>query len=329
MAYRRNHIATAGYLRAWTEPDGRLQAVSKTHPASRSRRPAKVAFRDRFFAAEVAPVAEQRLAAYEVRGVEALRRLRSRWPLDAADEDRHRIACLIAIHLWRNPAGQRQLLRVQQHSLGRRLPEYAARWTPSQLESFLREVSSPRFLVEMMLDDLLKGGSVIASMHWTILEFADTLLATSDQPVGVMPLLDQDGDAPIMPTPATGLIGSEEVRFPVGPRHALLMTWLSEPDDGPPLRVGDDIAANLNRSVIAQADKEWFHHPARRPTTLVPGDFAIAGCSPLGSALLDRYDRAHAHGSRRRVDAGVGLERLIEEGQTGQMIVAGVRRVSA
>jgi hypothetical protein len=134
-------------------------------------------------------------------------------------------------------------------------------------------------------------------MDWTVLAFNDELLATSDQPVTVMPLLAPDRSAPVTPLPPGALIDCEEMRIATSPRQALVLTWLDEPDDLPPRHGTDALAAQLNRAVISQADQEWFHHPARRPTTLIPPLLASTGCAPVGRLLYSHYNSRYAERS--------------------------------
>lgn len=102
-----------------------------------------------------------------------------------------------------------------------------------------------------------------------------------------------------------------------------------EPDDTPPRRGTDELAAQLNRAVISQADQEWFHHPARRPTTLIPPLLASPGCAPLGRLLHSHYDAPYAERSRRRADTTKNLEHMIEEGISDEMRVVSVARTAA
>jgi hypothetical protein len=115
----------------------------------------------------------------------------------------------------------------------------------------------------------------------------------------------------------------------LGPRHALLLTWLNEPDDRPRFHGDDGLAAELNRAVIGQVDEQWFHHPARRPTTLAADLLAERACGALGRYLFPEYGYQDVVRSQRRVDTFRNLEQMIEDPIPGELRVAGVRRNAA
>jgi hypothetical protein len=94
-------------------------------------------------------------------------------------------------------------------------------------------------------------------------------LATSDHPVTVVPILRPSETERVQPITNRFVLECEEIRFAIGPKHALLLTWGDGANDGQRVGCDDQIAAQLNRAVIRQADTEWFHHPARRPTTFI------------------------------------------------------------
>jgi Protein of unknown function (DUF4238) len=305
--------------------------VRPPSPASTSAKPKSVGYRTNFWGrdARVRRVAEEQINRIESDAAVALRRLAREQSLVRGSRDWRAIAFLIAVHLVRNPYGRERLRRIQLEVLERNLPTYTARMSPSQGDSFLRQITTDAYWVQLVLEDMPKLASVVASMHWTVLAFNDELLATSDQPVTVMPLLAADRSAPVKPLPPGALIDCEEIRIATNPQQALVLTWLDEPDDTPPHRGTDELAAQLNRAVISQADQEWFHHPARRPTTLTPPLFASSGCAPLGRLLHAHYDARYAEQSRRRADTTANLEQMIEEGISDEMRVVSVARTAA
>jgi hypothetical protein len=299
-------------------------------PSGVLRKPKKVAVRRRFVRnPELAERFEKQMNRYETEGIEVLRALDSPWPLDCKSSERIALAFLVAIHLIRNPYGQQDLIRAQQDNLDSKMPTYRQTMSEPQITQLLEEVTAERFRVETMLERMPKLASMIASMHWTVLEFSEPLLATGDQPVTIAPLLSEGSSAPVQPLPSNGLLNTEEIRFPLDPSHALLLTWLNEPDDGPALPCGDQIAAELNRAVIGQVDKDWFHHPERRPTTVTASNLRPGGCGLIGRALLHGYTAEQARDSRRRHDAARNLDQMIDEEITDRLIVAGVGRAAA
>jgi hypothetical protein len=56
-----------------------------------------------------------------------------------------------------------------------------------------------------------------------------------------------------------------EVRVPVSPRLAVLMTWGNRPDDPEPVEISEQQAVNLNAFTVAGTDEEWFHLPGPAP----------------------------------------------------------------
>lgn len=319
------HIVTAGYLRRFTNAQGHLQTVRPIDPIRQidPRGPETVGYRSRYFVdPQIAAAAEQRLSRYESAGLRSLRKIDTTWPLESDElfEDRLHVACLVAIHMLRNEAFKQHTARLQSRNLAQKLPGYG--FEEAREEVFLREVTSEGFRVDHMLGMIPKMASVIASAHWSLIEFPAPLLATGDQPVTVVPLLADGVAATVQPNPDHGFLLTEEMRFPIDPRRALLFTWANEPDAPEPLRGNDDIAADLNRAVIAQADREWFYNPDRRPTRLPTSGLQTESCGPVGRELLARYDAAAAMESRRRQDAVECLDQMIENEVTDRFHVA-------
>lgn len=318
----KNHIVTAGYLRRFTDSKGLIQPVPRTLSSAgvlKPRRPETAGYRSRFFVdRQIADAAEQKLSQYEHRGLEALRRLPTTWPLedDERFEDRLDIACLVAIHMVRNPAFRHYVSELQ----GRNIPEYQL--SAEAMGPFLREATSEAFSVSHMLGMIPKLASLIASAHWSVIQFREPLLATSDQPVSIVPVLPEGMQAPVSAISAGGYFLAEEYRFPIDPWHLLLFTWANEPDGPEFLPAGHDLAANLNRAVIAGADRDWFHNPERRPTTLPLSAVPTSDCFPVGRLLLPNYGPVAALASQRRIDASACLNEMVENEVTDHFHVA-------
>jgi hypothetical protein len=294
------------------------------------KRPERTGFRPNFWGANraVRKAAEEHTNKIESDAAPVLRNLSDLWPLEPGSREWTALMFLIAVHLWRNPSGKRRLFELQQNSIARRLPEYEAQWTPEQVDDFLRRVTSDGFRVDSVIGDLPKAVSVLGSMNRRLAEFDREVLATSDQPVSVVPLLAPGESAPVAALPDTPLLDCEEIRIAVGPRHALVFTWHDEPSPKTIVRGTDDVAAQLNRAVIAQADRDWFHHPARRPTTLTPPDLGSKVCLPVGSRLIQGYGGDAARSSSRRSDTATNVEQMIEDEITDQIRIVRVREVT-
>jgi hypothetical protein len=327
-AYRKNHIATKAYLRAWTGPDGLLVRVPLVAGQQEKRLPpAVVGTRSRFFRdPAVAASAEKTMSIYEKRAISVLRRIDSLWPL--SDSDRWALAGLLAVHIYRSPLGRGRIREISTAELGRREQEYRASMSPGQLEAFYNSVRHERFEVQYMLETIPKTAALIASAHWSLVKFSAPLLATSDQPITVVPLL-HNGIAPLQTLPTTGLLGTEEFRFALGPDTALVCTWMDRPDGEPPILGDESVAAQLNRAVIGQADGEWFYRPGRRPTTVTADNFQPSGCLPVGRLLLPGYGIAHVRGSRRLTETMRNAETMIETDTGGRVVIAKVEHADA
>lgn len=318
--YLHNHVVTAGYVRRFTDASGRVTRVDLSAPVgqrSELRRPERVGYRTRFFSnREIASAMERQLSVIEGAGLEVLRDIDALWPLESDKRFDHRfkLALLVAVHMVRNPSFHQRMARATAMALPRRLSEY--KLDAGQQEELLQHLTSEHFVVERMISMIRQNASLVASAHWTLLEFSDRLLATSDQPVTVVPVLPDGMSAPVDPQPTTGLLNCEEIRFPIDSRRALLFSWANELDTQRPLTADVDLAAELNRATIAQADQEWFHHPARIPTRIAGGRLIPdEGCHPLARRLLPDYDSVAALESPRRHEARRCIERMTDEGE--------------
>jgi hypothetical protein len=329
VEFGKPHIVTAGYLRRFA--DGKLiQPVRKgTSPSDRPmspRQPSTVGIRTDFYVdPEIAAKAEKTLNGYETRGLDALRRVKSGWPLERGSGylDRLSVAGLVAVHMVRNPSFRHHLDRLRIAYVERTIAD-GTLGSPEAEERFILESTSEEFAVEHFLSLVPKTASVVASAHWTLIEFPDRLLATSDQPVTIVPILPGGTRAPIEAAPRGGILFAEEFRFPIDPKHALLFTW-ADGRDTPVIPMGsDDLAAELNRAVISQADREWFHHPQRRPTTLPLSGLRTGDCVPVARRLMTWYGPKEAAESLRRRAAAERLDLMIEKEITTEAHIAQV-----
>jgi hypothetical protein len=130
--------------------------------------------------------------------------------------------------------------------------------------------------------------------------------------------------AEVAAAPQTGFLATEEIRFAVDPRRALLLTWVEGFDNETALHGDDDIAAELNRAVIAQADREWFHHPVRRTTRLKASHLGDEYCRPIGHQLDPQYGTPYARNSHRRASARKLLDNMIDEEISDGVLWTGV-----
>lgn len=312
--YRRNHIASASYLANFADTSGELCAIATDNGSVTRGRPRTMGFRNEFWGGDrtVRMFAERQLSIFENDASHASEKLLGSGVPRPNTNDRLALMMLIAIHVTRNPAGRENLLRIQQRVLSQNAAKYREGLSSEQYDELLRRFTSDAFITDVFLRNLSKVASFLGSMHWTLIEFNHGLLATSDQPVTIVPLMRPGVDVPVAAIPSGPLVDCLEVRFALTPRHALVMAWIDEPDDGPVMNGDDALAAQLNRAVIGQADEQWFHHPARRPVRLIAPDLHASGCEPVAHRHRPGYGVDTAWSSQRRLQASANLDELIE-----------------
>jgi Protein of unknown function (DUF4238) len=319
-SYANNHIATRSYLQGWSDGNsGQLARVPVADPlgSSELKKPRKVGRRRRFFGDDplVCKEAEERFNVFEDKGVFALKQLGESWPPD--QEARIDIGCFVGVHMVRNPSFLEMTAALSEAQFSRKKDSYEQTMSAEQIDEMLAYFRSSRFQVEYLLDLVPKQASLLASTHWTLLEFPEPLLATSDQPVSVVPFLDDGTTVDVAAAPQTGFLDSEEIRFPISPHRALLLTWIEGFDKEAVVLAEDRVATELNRAVIAQADREWFHHPGRRATRLNPMDFGDRLCRPVAQLLDPQYGTPYARNSPRRRHRDHDRERGFRSGGMG------------
>lgn len=161
----------------------------------------------------------------------------------------------------------------------------------------------PTQMLMTMATVSLKVAGVLGSMRWQLLRFDAPVVAYSDQPVVVWPLsIDGFEIAPTEPT--FGPLEALEVRVPLSPHLALLMTWVDKPDGQEQVAADEMYAAETNAMVIAQADKQWMHRVGGEPPV------ADGPLRPLSSVFEDRYTADTAGHSRRRATTAAILHRV-------------------
>jgi hypothetical protein len=94
-----------------------------------------------------------------------------------------------------------------------------------------------------------------------------------------------------------------EFRFAVSPRLLLVGSWLDYFGPEPIRKMTISQVRNHNAAVMAQAEKQWFHHPDRWPERL------RGGLAPLAP---DLYGRMYDHGQQRRTHVRQAFEQMQE-----------------
>jgi hypothetical protein len=315
----RSHIVPKGYLREFAV-DGKIvavnrEAVEELKSIQKAGTRARHYRRERPGTGEPIDDIEWSLSNLENVAIPALRTLEDTWPPN--NEQKNKVATLFAYQLLRGPRWRAERDRhtmefIQELRLTGRLDDDKgnARVLTLEEREHLKEVQAHLLGITTHWTRMLVMGltfsGVLASMHWTLVEFRSPLLVTSDDPVVIWPRY-QLRRVP-QPTPlTTGLLETLEVRAPVSPTRLLLMTWSDGFDDDENRAKGKrHRAKNANAFTRAQADKQWFYAPGTAPLIGKPRRFP-----PISAELVNGYSFAAAAESRRRA----AVARTIKHGR--------------
>lgn len=321
--YKDIHVASRFYLARWAGSDGRLQVVTLPDLASESCRPESVGHRPRLWGSSPAlrRDVEEALGPHESKAAVVMRSLKTRWPLQADGDERLAIAMFVALHFWRAPDSFAGLRLTQPPLIDKQLRTGSREMSSDQVDQFLKLVSSDEWRSSTFKRFLPKTAGAFASMHWTLVEFDEPVLATSDQPVTMVPIMKPGDSSPVRAVPDVGILNCQEIRVAIDPRHALLLTWRDGLDTAMPVVGSDWISAQLNRAVIGQADTQWFHHPDRRPVTVTPPLLDYLGCEPVAPKLLHGYGVPEVIGSERRRQVDDIVTRQIDDDDDSTAVI--------
>jgi Protein of unknown function (DUF4238) len=301
------HIVPRTYLKNWAI-EGAI-GVAQVREAKRLEMPVeKVGTRRRFYrrqrpdGSNIDDV-EATLAEIEDRATPLLRSFDEKWPL--VGDDKLTFAVLIAFQHLRTPRWKDEYERRTRGFLDEYDREHPTDLSPEELEEHNIELTGSTHRLIQMLSTATTATGVVASMHWTLIEFQRPLLATSDHPVVLWPGVASRSPQATEVT-QIGVIECVEIRLPLSPTRALLMTWSDLPDDEP-LRVRGtrDHAANLNAFTVASAERQWFYHPGSTPP------LAKGNLRPLALELVPGYTPLAAANSRRRAQTSAIANRKI------------------
>ncbi len=304
------HIVPRAYLENWTldgkiavwlVPEGKRlpdQAVENVGTRRRFYR------RKRPDGSDIDDI-EWTLAQIESNATPFLRSLDDNWPLSG--DDKLKVATLFAFQLLRGTRWKETYESRTQHFLDEYDRENLSDLTPEQIEEHNAELLSDTHRLVMMLSTGTTMSATFASMHWTLIDFSSRLVATSDHP-----LVLWQGAASRSPaaTEVTqiGIVQCIEIRLPLSPSHAVLMTWSDHLDDEHVRVQGTrDHAANLNAFTVASADRQWYHRPGPPPPR------GSGNLRPLSLELVEGYTAAVADASGRRVRASEAAQRRIDQ----------------
>jgi Protein of unknown function (DUF4238) len=306
----RIHLTSRCYVRGWAH-DGQVFVQAKDlSEAPEPRNVMSVGWRPKWWGQDgnLRIAAETITRKAEDDSAPILREFAARWPLGR--DDRAKLSQFIALHTVRTPAWRSAYEAVSIEAicdtLGRERQE------PDIERAAIRAILSDQLQVDALLKQIPRLASLLMSMHWTLLEFDEPLIASGDQPVVCVPRISSGKRLPITAMPRTGFMETAEVRFPVDPQRLLLMTWSPQPDLREPVPGQFRHAADVNRSTREQADTHWFYKPGRRPPLLSPPALDV-GCEPISYELVPGYSFTVARDSRRRSEAAAIMKQLIAD----------------
>jgi hypothetical protein len=295
------HIVPETYLRNWTI-DGKIAVWLVPEGKRLPDQPSEnVGTRRRFYrrtrpgSGEEIDDVEAMLGEGESKATPLLRSFADRWP--PSKDEKIQLAELFGYQLLR---GTRWKAEYEERTL-RFLDEYdrrPSRLPPEKVEEQNQTLISDSYRLVSMFSTALTTASVLGSMHWTLVEFERPLVATSDHPVVLWPGVDSSAPRAVE-VAEIGIMECLEIRLPLSPRHAVVMTWADKADEDEARVEGKrDHAANLNAFAVAYADRQWFHLPGRAPPRgsgrLLPLSVQLVrGYSPARAANSDRRREAH------------------------------------
>lgn len=301
-----SHVVPAGYLRAWADRRQiAMRRVGRSGSTLIGVRDAGVRRnfyrRSRPQSGEVIYDVEWSLAEAESAALPVLTRLTTAWPLDL--EDKGKVGQFLALQHLRGPAFKawHEAHVAEQVAVLRADPgRYARRDIGLKPEAAIEEVithlTSDTYRLTEMLKFARSVGIVFSSMHWTLVRFDVSRLATSDHPVVVWPVYRRRS-RPRANEPGAGVLETLEVFVPLGPAHLLLLTWRVNQDTEAVVEGRHRDLATANGYVIANADAQWFHTPGLEPWV------ANGAREPLTRGVLRGYDATEAMQSSRRQQA--------------------------
>lgn len=292
------HIVPAGSLRAWAI-NKQIAVRRPGDPAIYPNNPRRAGTRGPFYrrhrpdSTQVDDV-EWSLSQAESRSLPIMREIEQRWPLSR--EDKGVLGQFIALQLVRGPGFYDWLSGFRGEEFARMRAAEGAKSEPNipTLEATQDFLATETQAHVRMISLVPKIGTLFGSTYWALMRFERPLIAISDHPVVVWPLnatsLPHDQELSI-----EGQQNSLEVRYPVSPHLALVMSWLDEPNEEEPVIGGNrQQACNLNTLTIAQTDEQWFHMLGTSPPT------TTGHLLPLSPQIHPGYSAVAARSSARR-----------------------------
>jgi hypothetical protein len=290
------HIVPRTYLENWAV-EGKIGVVQVREQKRLDLPVENVGTRRRFYQRErpdgtkINDV-EWTLGEIESAATPLLRSFEDDWPLSGDDE--LRLAVLFAFQHLRTPRWKQAYERRTRSFVDEYDRENPTALSPAEVEEHNAQLLSDSHRLTQMISTGMTAASVFASMHWTLLDFSRPVVATSDHPVVLWPGVESRSPQATEIT-QVGVLECIEIRLPLSPTRAVLMTWSDNADDEDSrVRGTRDHAANLNAFTIESADRQWFCQPGSSTPR------ASGNLRPLSIGLVPGYTAVAAANSRRR-----------------------------
>src|SRR5512133_2606698 len=216
--------AVGGKISVWVVPQGKRLDDQPVENVGTRRRFYE---RERPGSGEKINDIEWSLGEGEAAATPLLRSFDETWPLSR--DEKVQLAELFAYQLLRGPRWKAEY----EERARRFIEEYESRDAQMPNEAIEKQKAmllSDSYRFTRMFSTALTTTTVFASMHWTLVEFARPLIATSDHPVVLWPGGESRGPGVVQVTEA-GIMECIEIRLPLSPNHAVLMTWADKGDD--------------------------------------------------------------------------------------------------
>lgn len=332
------HVIPKFWLKQFAS-QGQIQTVRPKRQESRTKGISAVGTRPRFYSRERPDETrlddfEWSLSQLENVAAPALRQLESDWPLSDLLH-KATLAQLFGLQIMRGPDYRRNYDRLATDALtkgfidGSGINYKALEDEPNEgIVPVGTSIAGDTKRLLRMNFLSAKLAAALGSMTWTLLQCSDDELALSDQPVSLWPRGEESRLRRATKIWEVGVANLLEVRVPVSPRLAVLMTWGDRPNDPAPVDISQRQAENVNSFTITGADEEWFYLPGCPEPKHSQGRW-IALSAQLKE--LDGYSDQTAQGSavrqevHRRLQARIGedeIESLDEHNRaTLEMIV--------
>lgn len=293
-SHRRNHVVQKGYLNLFAR-DERIVSHFVGSDVTKEISTNDAAVRKNFYVTTWpdgtrSTGLETAINKLETPVPSILRRIERDWPLD--EKDRSTLTEYLALQAVRSPAWDRQYRDMTTTWLREKREHYDC--SDEQWANLEAHVTSDAYRHESMIENQNKSTALVGSMQWTLLTFSNERLVTSDHPLVVV---SSENGAPPGAIPKGGMTEAVEFIFPVGPRRALLLTWMDGIDEVQPRHCNARVASAINAHLLANAQRQWFTIPDSTPAP--PLDGSVGPISYLlyeGSYSLE----VAAHSERRR-----------------------------